>query len=332
MIALLLWACIIAIGFTFLLVFDVVAIRLTQGFNAWRAALFIKKWSPLLKNYLLSTSTTAAFYLKPRTLRSLILWGAVGQEVNPEAQRKLALLGKELRLAKLALSLLRGRSYENKLIALTAIGYLGDASTWGLVVPLAYSSNLALSLRALETLTRIDSSLAAPFILEQFPLRADWPLANILELLGTISPTLITEYVQQVLQNTDTSKVQRLIPFLSLLPQKDRTALLLKQMTLSTSTETLVACLKLVSQPKEMPLTREFVSSGTWQVRAEAASALGRVGNQLDKDLLDPLLCDPIWWVRQRSAEAISSIPGIKPKEIREMILLHPDLFTRGIS
>lgn len=323
-------ACLLGVGFTALLIFDVIILRLTRRYTTWRTARFIEKRAPLLKNYLTSTSTTAPFKLTPKTIRWLILWVSVGRAVNTEAQRKLARLAGELGLVELALTHLRGRSYENKLIALTAIGYLGDASTWSLVVPLAYSSNLTLSLRAIETLTHLDSSQAIPFILDQFTRRVDWPLPFILALLGTISPTLISEYVRQGIQQTDANKVKRLIPFLELLPQKDRTTLLINQMAPSASPETLVACLALVSQPKEMPLTREFISHGTWQVRAEAATALGRAGNQLDKALLDVLLCDPVWWVRQRSADAISRLPGIKPKEIREMQLIHPDLFSRG--
>jgi HEAT repeat protein len=255
---------------------------------------------------------------------------SLGLSNRGESLNTLASLGKAFGLLERALSHLRGRSHENKLIALTALGFLDDPSTWSLIIPLAYSSNLSISIRSLETLVRLDSSQAVPFILELFPTRPDWPAHVVIDLLRSISPTLISEYVRQSLEKAPKKMVPRLIPILTLLPPRERSTILSNFLADSTSDDTLVACLKLVSQPKETPLARGLISHGTWQVRAEAATALGRAGNVLDKSLLEPLLCDPIWWVRYNSAKAIFQLPGIKSKALREIQMLHPDLFIQG--
>jgi hypothetical protein len=320
----------VAIVISSFLVIDVAIIRRFRSLKEQRTHTFIQKWMPQLHPYLHSSVGRKPALPSEKSIEWLLLWVILGLSGGNQSSRsKLALLGKEIGLLELALEYLRGRSFENKLTALVCIGFLEAPSAWRLIVPLAYSSNLSLSLRAIETLTRLDSSQAVPFILQMLSKRTDWSADHILGLLGDISPTLISEYVRQGLKECSAKTVHRLIPLLALLPLKDRRELLFKYMTPSSSADVLIEGLKLVNQPKEISLAREFISHGNWQVRVEAAAALGRGGNSVDMGLLEPLLCDPVWWVRMSSAKTIFRIPDIKPKVLREIKMMHPDLFYK---
>jgi HEAT repeat protein len=71
-----------------------------------------------------------------------------------------------------------------------------------------------------------------------------------------------------------------------------------------------IAGLRGVRTPETLPEVRALLAHGDWQVRVQAARALGRVGERGDAGRLVLLLGDLEWWVRYRAAEALLELPA----------------------
>jgi HEAT repeat protein len=56
---------------------------------------------------------------------------------------------------------------------------------------------------------------------------------------------------------------------------------------------------------------RALLAHEDWQVRVQAAKALGRIGDRGDTERLVALLADREWWVRYRAAQALVELPWL---------------------
>jgi hypothetical protein len=56
---------------------------------------------------------------------------------------------------------------------------------------------------------------------------------------------------------------------------------------------------------------RALLAHADWQVRVQAAKALGRIGERGDAARLVALLGDAEWWVRYRAAQSLVELPAL---------------------
>lgn len=82
---------------------------------------------------------------------------------------------------------------------------------------------------------------------------------------------------------------------------------------------TAVRALAVLQHPGAAPVIRRALTDMSWQVRAVAAKAAGRIGLADCISLLNFLMDDRNWWVRFRAAEALYKIgsDGIRVLEVR---------------
>jgi HEAT repeat protein len=71
------------------------------------------------------------------------------------------------------------------------------------------------------------------------------------------------------------------------------------------------AALRIVHTPLLQEPVRALLAHEDWQVRVQAAKALGRIGDRGDTDRLVALLADREWWVRYRAAQALVELPWL---------------------
>jgi hypothetical protein len=76
---------------------------------------------------------------------------------------------------------------------------------------------------------------------------------------------------------------------------------------------------------------REYLYHRSWQVRVQAVNVLARLGGASDYKVLLPLLSDPEWWVRYRTAKALCALPGVEISRIKGLSKEHDDAFARDM-
>jgi HEAT repeat protein len=77
-----------------------------------------------------------------------------------------------------------------------------------------------------------------------------------------------------------------------------------------------IAALRGVLTPDTLAEVRALLGHEDWQVRVQAARALGRVGERSDAARLTSLLGDPQWWVRYRAAQALRELPLLSQADL----------------
>jgi HEAT repeat protein len=90
----------------------------------------------------------------------------------------------------------------------------------------------------------------------------------------------------------------------------------------------MVAALRGVLQPDTIDDVRALLAHHDWQVRVQAARALGRIGERADAQQLLALLADPQWWVRYRAAQALVDLPALSRQDCKSMCAALTDRFA----
>jgi HEAT repeat protein len=110
-------------------------------------------------------------------------------------------------------------------------------------------------------------------------------------------------------------------------PQERIAAQLRRVLESDAERETLVAALKLLADPRDAPLARRYAAHGEWVVRLAAVRALGRIATKPDLPVLCGALADPVWWVRQRAADAIVGLPYLTASQLKLLQTIVADRF-----
>jgi HEAT repeat protein len=76
---------------------------------------------------------------------------------------------------------------------------------------------------------------------------------------------------------------------------------------------------------------RPLLGHYDWQVRVQAAKALGRIGAVEDVGRLAALLSDREWWVRYRAAQALLELPWLGDPELAALQASLTDRFAADI-
>ena len=74
-----------------------------------------------------------------------------------------------------------------------------------------------------------------------------------------------------------------------------------------------------------------MLSDQRWEIRVNAANAIGRTGTEQDEKLLIGALQDKEWWVRYRSAQALASLTSVNMEKLENSAAAQTDNFARDI-
>jgi HEAT repeat protein len=83
-----------------------------------------------------------------------------------------------------------------------------------------------------------------------------------------------------------------------------------------------------VLQPDTIDDVRALLAHPDWQVRVQAARALGRIGEHADAGRLAALLADREWWVRYRAAQALVDLPALSRQDCESLCASLTDRFA----
>ena len=224
-------------------------------------------------------------------------------------------------------------SFEEQLIAATALGHLGDVQSWDNLVKLLRKPSPLLSITAARALVTIDSAKACNIILPLMIEHRDWMPARLAIILKQADPffreaflTYLESSAQQ--QQPYLLRLMRLLDF----AQLNQPLSLVRHYLMTGSDPDLVAaCLRLVCHPSELDLVRSRFGDEHWSVQVQIAGVLGLMGTSQDAHYLLSLLNSRFWWVRYRAAQALVSMPFMNRQAIKRLSKSRSDIFARDM-
>ena len=258
-------------------------------------------------------------------------WNKLFGSLRGESRQNLIEFAWRLKLHQFVTSLLSGHSNKMKLFAMVTLGHMRATLAWADLVHIMHRTRATISLVAAQALIQINAERALRQIIPLMNRRSDWHWAGIAHILKLSD----REYVCRVLDNLiSQAPVNRQPGLLRLLDAVhcDSISAMITELLFTTDNDRVAStCLHIVQDPKAVPVIRKYIMSPRWHVRMHAATALGRLGQPDDKQLLIDCLSDEEWWVRYRSAQALAAMPFVNFEYLIELAEKTRDRYARDI-
>jgi HEAT repeat protein len=256
----------------------------------------------------------------------MLVWIHFSESISGEARRRLRHLARELKFEDTALRLLRERDFRSRLLAVVVLGRMKSVKAWDSLAGLVADRNPTFSLLVARSLLQIDAARALRPVMQQIVQRDDWPSVKLASMLSAVAPGRLTPALLEALATAEPSRAPRLLGLLDAANTAGAWPVLAPLLRADQPLETLVAALKACNDPRGIEAIRLLIGHEAWMVRAQAATALGRLGFSEDALRLQALLGDAEWWVRYRAGLALVRMPFV-PRQA--LIDLCPQLEDR---
>lgn len=322
-----------SLGAAVLVSLQVIWLRARLALQERRSAQFVNIWKPLMIDAI-AGDTVSPPPLLPHQRRSFVqLWVHFQETLRGSAKKSLNQLFAQVQLQSYVHKLLAGGAMDARLLAVTALGHLGDRSEWATLVGLLRHPSPALSLVAARALFMIDASRAAEPVVATIMVRRDWPHTRLANVLREPSPEFIRIYIQRMEQaaNEGAPYLPRLVRLFETFSHNRLPACLRQILANSQDLHLVPICLRLVRDPQDLDLVRQRLHDPHWQIQVQAVTQLGRLGSPDDVPALLQLLSSPEWWVRYRAARALQDLPHMDPAQLQALGAGLDDAFARDM-
>jgi hypothetical protein len=291
---------------------------------------FLRHWEPLLYEAVESDCPPSLPRVASGDLFTfLTLWNYLQDSVIDDASRRLNDVAHRLGMVEISRRMLRRRGLRHRLMAIATLGHLRDRSVWNTLCACAASPQVVLSLAAARALVQVDREAAVRHLMPSIVTRSDWPAARVASLLRTAGPGVVSRPLVQAALEAGPKEAPRLIGLLDAAYQEAATPAIQQLLERTDEKETIAASLRALRDPQGLDSVRRFSTDPRWEIRVQAAAAIGRLGNAGDAHRLSMMLSDREWWVRFRAAKALCSILKDSPAELDELQRQHDDPFAR---
>lgn len=332
---LVLWTGVGAFCVAILLMIVIAWLRAALVLRRRRAQRFIQIWRPLLSSGVEATPTSLPVIARADQDTFFSLWNYFHESLRGESKDRLNDLAANCGMDRVARTLLQRRSLRARLIAVTTLGHLRDRSVWEELKHLAADPHPLLSLIAARALLLIDASAALPVLIPLFASRAEWDAARVGSMLAEAGADVVSTPLAAAAERFSAAglprQTARLLRYLEVAHSGQALPAVGRILDATTDDDVIAACIKCLSDPRDLPRLRGFVDHHAWFVRLQAAQALGRIGTPADCAPLVSLLSDPVWWVRYRAAQALTALPFIDLPRLREIHAGLSDRFAGDI-
>jgi len=315
-----------------LLIGCIILLRVWLNTRARREERLATRWLPIFTQAIEEGRHPPLPRLGPSELALVLgLWLRFYQSLRGQARSRLRDLAGEIHLAAFARRLLTSRNTQERIMAILALGHLGEETAWQDLERLGQDDNPMLSLLAAGAMLQINAVWSIEDVLARITQRSDWPMTTVSLLLAEADPAAVVPALRNAVRLSPPKRLPRLLPLLKVVNVTGSADLLLPLLAADQPLEVLVAALKVAEDPLLLPTVRRLVDHPEWPVRAQAARALGRLGETADVTTLRALLSDRVWWVRYRAARSLLKLPGIGPAQLSEFAATSSDRFARDI-
>ena len=305
-----------------------------------------KFWQPIL----LESVATAACLRVPRLKRAeayefLTVWNCLYEALHDTSGEKLNETARAAGADIAARRFLKKTNVRQRLMAVTALGNLRDEESWDALDELAVqSADAILSFAAAQALMQIDAEKAIKIVMPLVASRNDWALEAVstmfqkagadvisLPLSKAVIAACRTDYIKQD-ADAMAQHAPRLINLMRLAHPRFVTYVVRYVLLTMTDIEVIAAALKVYEDPAILPAVRKLLGDERWQIRVNAANAIGRTGGTAqDEEFLIGALHDKQWWVRYRAAQALAGLPSVNLEKLENYASTQTDDFARDI-
>lgn len=314
-----------------LLLIQIVLMRFMLIYRERRKRRFLAVWRPLMVQSLSGNTQRYPPVLKADVAVLLNLWNHFQESLRGEASERLNQMACDVSMDVMALNLLRHRRMSEQLLAMMTLGHLRTKSAWRILSDLLKDDNPIISLAAARALMKIDALAAIDVFMPLLVVREDWPSARIASILKEAGAYVISEPLANLIRHAPPEQLPRLIQFLELTYSKVSSSLVREVIEMTNNPQVIAACLRVMSDSRDLHLVRKQVRHPDWPVRVQAAAALGRIGSDEDRQYLVELLEDPQWWVRYRAAQALSQLPFVTTEQMQQLLADQTDRYARDM-
>lgn len=310
-----LWTGFAALLLTLLLGLQIIGMRLMLRRRQRSDARALARWRPLLNAAIVGEMPDSLPPLRrAERLPFLRLWAHLQGSLRGEANEALNEVARRLGIDAYARGLLVRGNRPARLLSALVLGHLHDREAWPALLRMAEQPDNTVALTALWALVRVDPPAAADYMVPLFIAREEWALslaAGILQQATEPAAAALTRLLPQLGED----KLPRALRIAEALHLALPGAVLGAALR-SPSMPVVIAGLRGVRTPETLPEVRALLAHADWQVRVQAARALGRVGERADAERLVQLLGDREWWVRYRAAEALLELPALSRADL----------------
>lgn len=309
------WTGLAALGLTLLLSLQIIGLRMALRRRQRGEASVLARWRPVLNAAVVGDlPSSLAPLLRADRVPFLRLWVHLQGSLRGEAGETLNQLARRLGVDEDARTMLADGPRAARLLGALVLGHLRDKRAWPALLRLADQADNTLSLTALWALVRIDPEAAADYMVPMFVEREDWAMSHVAGILQQASGPTAT-VLARLLPGLDLAKLPRALRIAEAL-RVTLPAGVLRTALDSDKVAVVIAALRCVLTPETIDQVRALLAHDEWQVRVQAARALGRVGERADADRLAALLGDREWWVRYRAAESLLELPALRRADL----------------
>jgi HEAT repeat protein len=306
------WTGACALLLTLALSLQIVRLRVALRRRERRSAGAQDKWRPYLHAAIVGEPPATLPPLPPsERLPFLTLWVHLQASLRGDAREALNDIARRLELYAHARGMLARGTRAERLLAMLVLGHLRDRAAWPLLQRQVGRDANAVSLSALWAMVQVDPDASASYMTPLFIERADWALSHVAGILQQAAAPVGRE-LAALLPQLDDARLPRALRIAEAL-RVSLPAGMLGAALQGTSIPVLIAALRSVITPETIGQVRALLTHPDWEVRVQAAKALGRIGERADAARLAALLGDRQWWVRYRAAQALVELPALMP-------------------
>jgi hypothetical protein len=307
------------------------SLRSRQTRHAEQEALIVARWRPHLLDTVDAVPDELPTVKRAEWFVFLILWNQFHESLKGPARHRLKAVALQLKLDAAARDLLKSNSADKRLVAVIALGYLGDKRAWKTVEDVVQSQNSLLSMAALRSLFLIDASRAVDVLLSSHGARTDWQTAQLKTIVAEADSSIVSDELVRGAGIAMPAELPRLIALMDSADATLAEGFLRALLRTSKDVEVLVACLKSRHLPKNLGLITPLARNPSWQVRTQLARALGSMIARGEEHILIAMLSDDVWWVRFRAAQSLARLPFLSNEELWRLRSMLNDRFAKDI-
>lgn len=330
-----LWSIAAVVVTTVVLFVYTVGLRVATVASNQRRKKFMQQWRSVFATSMLEPEAAAdlrlPFVRRADRIDLLEEWNRTRSIVDGNAVDNLIVLARRTLIPALAQKRLRSRRVSTRILAVQTLGHLREVELRDDIAALLLDDHTALSITAAAALVEIDPDFAIGRIAPMISQRRDWPKNRVSVLLRRAGSDRISEPLYRAIRSASIADKTYLLQFARLMESEILDALIDDLLRESNDPGLINAALKLVRGFRGVPRIASLTQHDAWFVRMQAATVLGRIGQQEHLSLLVSLLDDSEWWVRYRAAQAITKLPFMGPNQLRQLRRRQKDRFAADI-
>lgn len=325
------WTGTASVALVFLLMLQILFLRLLLNRRLRRREKFVAVWQPLLMDCMEEVPAQLPKIRGGDAYSFLTLWNYLHESVRDEPKERLNMLARACDMDTAALHLARSGNARERLMGLESLGNLRDDTTWSDLVEMAEGHDAALSFAAARALMRINAPRAIHLLMPLIAAHEDWSLSFVAVMLKEAGADVVSEPLARAALAAAPEHTPRLVRFLETAHAHVCIPTVRRILHSTNDTETIIAALRVWNDPEDMETVREFLRDDRWQVRVQAVRALGRTGTEADEQLLLGALADTEWWVRYRAAQSLANLPSVSSERLASFRAAQNSEYARDI-